>query len=90
MGYIVSFCTAGYRCGRTGTKIMKLLKTGKEKVFCKLNAVLTYKEYLEDFASEETRKAGRTYSCHRKEFSLAKGWAWSSSAETCPTKRWKK
>ncbi len=58
MGYIVSFCTAGYRCGRTGTKIMKLLKTGKEKVFCKLNAVLTYKEYLEDFASEETKKVG--------------------------------
>ncbi len=58
MGYIVSFCTAGYRCGRTGKRIMKLLKTGKERIFCKLNAVLTYKEYLEDFASEETRKAG--------------------------------
>ena len=58
MGYIVSFCTAGYRCGRTGERIMKLLKTGKERIFCKLNAVLTYKEYLEDFASEETRKAG--------------------------------
>ncbi len=58
MGYIVSFCTAGYRCGRTGQKIMRLLKTGKEGKFCKLNAVLTYKEYLEDFASEETRKIG--------------------------------
>ncbi len=58
MGYIVSFCTAGYRCGRTGKRIMKLLKTGKERIFCKLNAVLTYKEYLEDFASEETRKVG--------------------------------
>ncbi len=58
MGYIVSFCTAGYRCGRTGIRIMKLLKTGKEKIFCKLNAILTYKEYLEDFASEETRAVG--------------------------------
>ncbi len=58
MGYIVSFCTAGYRCGRTGIRIMKLLKTGKEKIFCKLNAILTYKEYLEDFASDETREIG--------------------------------
>ncbi len=57
-GYIVSFCTAGYRCGRTGQHIMTLLKSGKEKVFCKLNAVLTYKEYLEDFAGEETRRLG--------------------------------
>ncbi len=58
MGYIVSFCTAGYRCGRTGVKIMKLLKTGREKIFCKLNAILTFKEYLEDFASEETKRVG--------------------------------
>jgi 2-iminoacetate synthase len=57
-GYITSFCTAGYRCGRTGDRIMKLLRTGQEGRFCKLNAVLTFREWLDDFASEETKKAG--------------------------------
>jgi len=57
-GYITSFCTAGYRCGRTGDNIMTMLKSGKEGCFCKLNAVLTFKEWLEDFGSEETRKIG--------------------------------
>ena len=57
-GHIVSFCTAGYRCGRTGKKIMGLLKSGQEGCFCKLNAVLTFQEWLDDFASEETRKIG--------------------------------
>lgn len=58
MGYITSFCTAGYRCGRTGECIMELLKTGKESKFCKLNAVLTFREWLDDFASPQTQKAG--------------------------------
>lgn len=58
MGYITSFCTAGYRCGRTGNLIMDLLKTGKEGKFCKLNAVLTFREWLDDFASDNTRQAG--------------------------------
>jgi 2-iminoacetate synthase len=58
MGYITSFCTAGYRCGRTGDKIMGLLKSGKEGCFCKLNAVLTFKEWLDDFGSPETRAVG--------------------------------
>ncbi|MDR3672292.1 MAG: [FeFe] hydrogenase H-cluster radical SAM maturase HydG [Holophaga sp.] len=58
MGYITSFCTAGYRCGRTGNKIMGLLKSGKEGCFCKLNAVLTFKEWLDDFGSPETRAVG--------------------------------
>lgn len=56
--HIVSFCTAGYRCGRTGKKIMNLLKSGQEGCFCKLNAVLTFQEWLDDFASDETRKIG--------------------------------
>ena len=55
---ITSFCTAGYRCGRTGDQIMDMLKKGHEKHFCKLNAILTYREWLDDFASDETRKAG--------------------------------
>ena len=58
MGCITSFCTAGYRCGRTGKCIMDLLRSGAEGKFCKLNAVLTFKEYLLDFANEDTRKAG--------------------------------
>jgi len=55
-GYITSFCTAGYRCGRTGDKIMGLLKSGTEGKFCKLNAVLTFREWLDDFASDETKR----------------------------------
>lgn len=58
LGYITSFCTAGYRCGRTGDRIMSLLKSGKEAIFCKLNAVLTFREWLDDFASEETKQIG--------------------------------
>lgn len=58
MGIITSFCTAGYRCGRTGKHIMTLLRTGKEGIFCKLNAVLTFKEWLDDFASEKTKIEG--------------------------------
>jgi 2-iminoacetate synthase len=57
-GYITSFCTAGYRCSRTGKCIMELLKSGKERWFCKTNAVLTYKEWLNDFASPATKAAG--------------------------------
>ena len=57
-GYITSFCTAGYRCGRTGKKIMDLLKCGREGQFCKLNAVVTFREWLDDFASPETITIG--------------------------------
>ncbi len=57
-GYITSFCTAGYRCGRTGDKIMNLLEKGVEGKFCKLNAVLTFREYLNDYASAETCAVG--------------------------------
>lgn len=54
-GIITSFCTAGYRCGRTGGCIMDALKTGKEGKFCKINAVLTFREWLDDFAGAATR-----------------------------------
>jgi 2-iminoacetate synthase len=57
-GTITSFCTAGYRCGRTGGCIMDALKTGREGKFCKINAVLTFREWLDDFASDETRAVG--------------------------------
>lgn len=58
LGMISSFCTAGYRCGRTGDKIMGLLKSCTEGKFCKLNAVLTFREFLDDYASDETREIG--------------------------------
>lgn len=58
MGYISSFCTAGYRCGRTGETIMGMLSHCEEGKFCKLNAVLTFREYLSDYASNETREIG--------------------------------
>lgn len=57
-GCITSFCTAGYRCGRTGKCIMDLLRSGAEGKFCKLNAVLTFKEWLDDFATPETQAVG--------------------------------
>lgn len=60
MGYITSFCTAGYRCGRTGQCIMDLLRSGAEGKFCKLNAVITYREWLDDFASPETKQIGES------------------------------
>lgn len=58
LGFITSFCTAGYRCGRTGKCIMELLRSGKEGKFCKLNAVLTFQEWLDDFATPATREIG--------------------------------
>ena len=58
MGMISSFCTAGYRCGRTGDKIMGMIKHCVEGKFCKLNAVLTYREFLNDYASPETKVLG--------------------------------
>ncbi|MBC7075249.1 MAG: [FeFe] hydrogenase H-cluster radical SAM maturase HydG [Syntrophomonadaceae bacterium] len=58
MGYITSFCTAGYRCGRTGDYFMDIAKKGKVHHLCMPNAVLTFKEYLLDYASDETREIG--------------------------------
>lgn len=57
-GTITSFCTAGYRCGRTGEMIMGMLKSGHEGKFCKLNAILTFKEWIEDFGDQELKKLG--------------------------------
>lgn len=58
MGYIPSFCTGCYRLGRTGEDFMDLAKPGLIKQFCLPNAILTFKEYLEDYATPETRAAG--------------------------------
>jgi 2-iminoacetate synthase len=58
MGYIPSFCTACYREGRTGDRFMALCKNMQILNCCHPNALMTLKEYLEDYASEETRKIG--------------------------------
>ncbi|HHW61636.1 MAG TPA: [FeFe] hydrogenase H-cluster radical SAM maturase HydG [Syntrophomonadaceae bacterium] len=58
MGYITSFCTAGYRCGRTGLDFMGLAKQGKVHNLCMPNAILTFKEYLLDYASPDTQAIG--------------------------------
>lgn len=55
-GYIPSFCTACYRVGRTGEEFMNLVKKGKMKSICRSNALLTLKEHLLDYASEETKR----------------------------------
>ena len=57
-GYIPSFCTACYREGRTGDRFMSLLKNGQISNCCHPNALMTLKEYLEDYASEDTKKIG--------------------------------
>lgn len=58
LGYIPSFCTACYREGRTGDRFMGLLKSGQIVNCCQPNALMTLKEYLEDYASEDTKVKG--------------------------------
>jgi 2-iminoacetate synthase len=56
--FIPSFCTGCYRLGRTGEHFMEFAIPGFVKRFCTPNAVLTFLEYMEDYSSPETRKAG--------------------------------
>ncbi len=58
LGHIPSFCTACYREGRTGDRFMSLVKSGQIANCCQPNALMTLKEYLEDYASPETKKIG--------------------------------
>ena len=58
LGYIPSFCTACYRMGRTGDRFMALAKSGKIGDCCGPNALMTLREYLEDYASPQTRRLG--------------------------------
>jgi 2-iminoacetate synthase len=60
LGYIPSFCTACYREGRTGDRFMSLAKTGQIANCCQPNALMTLKEYLEDYASEDTKLKGES------------------------------
>ena len=60
LGYIPSFCTACYREGRTGDRFMSLVKSGQIANCCHPNALMTLKEYLEDYASPDTKAKGET------------------------------
>jgi len=53
-----SFCTACYRIGRTGEKFMDLAKPGDIQNFCRPNAILTFKEYLLDYADKKQKVLG--------------------------------
>ena len=58
LGYIPSFCTACYREGRTGDRFMSLCKSGQIVNCCHPNALMTLKEYLLDYSSEDTKRLG--------------------------------
>ncbi|ABO50667.1 iron-only hydrogenase maturation protein HydG [Desulforamulus reducens MI-1] len=57
-GWLPSYCTACYRKGRTGDRFMTLAKSGEIQNVCQPNAILTFKEYLLDYASPETKAVG--------------------------------
>jgi len=56
--FLPSFCTGCYRRGRTGHDFMDLAKPGLIRKFCSANALVTFEEYLRDYASPATRAAG--------------------------------
>lgn len=58
MGYVPSFCTACYREGRTGDRFMALCKSKQISNCCHPNALMTLKEYLVDYATEDTKNIG--------------------------------
>lgn len=57
-GYIPSFCTSCYRLGRTGEHFMEYAIPGFIGKFCTPNAIMTLAEYLEDYASPDTKAKG--------------------------------
>ncbi len=61
LGYMPSFCTACYRSERTGDRFMELAKTGNIGKICVPNALSTFKEYLNDFATDETKNKGNEF-----------------------------
>lgn len=57
-GFIPSFCTGCYRLGRVGVEFMPLARSGSIHKFCDPNAISTFAEYLNDYASPETKAVG--------------------------------
>ena len=58
MDFIPSFCTACYREGRTGDRFMSLCKSGQIQNCCHPNALMTLTEFLEDYATPQTKEVG--------------------------------
>ena len=58
-GYVPSYCTACYRVGRTGDRFMPLAKSGNIGNYCLPNALLTFEEYLKDYADDELKDMGK-------------------------------
>jgi 2-iminoacetate synthase len=67
MGFTPSFCTACYRTGRTGVDFMDVAKPGAIKYHCEPNALSTFTEYLEDYASPATRIVGKQHMLYQIE-----------------------
>lgn len=61
LGYMPSFCTACYRSQRTGDRFMELAKSGSIGKICIPNALATFEEYLNDFASERTKETAEGF-----------------------------
>jgi 2-iminoacetate synthase len=55
LGYLPSFCTACYRSSRTGDRFMEFAKSGTINLMCSPNALATFKEYVTDYASDDTK-----------------------------------
>ncbi|GBE05569.1 2-iminoacetate synthase [bacterium BMS3Abin10] len=56
MGLIPSLCTACYREGRSGEKFRQIAQQGNIKKFCRENALLSLKEYIEDHAPDNIKE----------------------------------
>ena len=61
LGYLPSFCTACYRLSRTGDRFMELAKSGNIGKICVPNAMATFREYINDFATPETKEKANKF-----------------------------
>lgn len=60
-GFIPSFCASCYRRDRTGETFMNLAKPGTIRKMCDINAIVTLKEYLTDYAPSELKTEGSRF-----------------------------
>lgn len=79
-GYVPSFCTGCYRQGRTGADFMDLAKPGLIKEFCLPNGLVSFAEYLYDYASPATREKGLALIQNMKADATLKGKAYLDRA----------
>lgn len=57
-GHVPSFCTACYESGRQGLDFMEICKKKQIHYYCTRNATLSLMEYINKYASPETRRIG--------------------------------